>query len=814
MLRNISKYLIIMVCLTIFIGDSEVVSGKIDLESSVWNRRTIVYSDTPKLNKEVTIYLQGQGQFSENLIWKWVSFPKDANQSFYFLKDRRGISFVPNQTGRYKLRVQDTVGVFIETEFSVVSELPFDVSRLDTRDDNISDISSIVTNQFWVYSESLGESQLRKIVRKTNLVRIIGYDRIRGLLIECDTTKKAVAQYMHELESKEGVDSIDSRVYEGDDYINPPTITPNEIYPFENNIDNWHLEYIHMDQAWDMTTGNNDFTIGVCDSGNYDKNHEDLGGVFQEIVHSRNRVTNKEHGTMVSGVIGAVPNNHKGISGLNWKTKIVATMNNYRNLKSLSDKSSVKLINNSWGLNWKNFYDFDPNDAKKQKKRKIYAYKYTRDERKLCKAYPNKLFIWSTGNGVDRHRGYNTTTHGVDGVYAQPAMHYPSNGVLKKLDNVLTVSALRPDGRLTYYSNYGESTDIAAPTRIKSTKIHSKYGMFNGTSASAPIVTGVASLVYAVNPSFSASDVKKILIQSATSFVKERYINPNSRRTEQLKYEIPILDAQKAIEMAQRITAGNLEINHSTGKIKPVIRDIDFSLSPEVLELAWDDLSSYESMVIILANGIEIPASEYEKFKLDIDISGVNYDIVEDSEHRVHIKFVGESTWCLMSSREEISIKISVEKGALKNDTGTAVFHIVVRERPFAERCSYLFHNSVYIMLVIFYLFGIVYKGKFCRNQRISGIKKDHEDEIKILKQRLSNFVPWWQRFIPYRSERIRYRNITLISSRTCNAVYLPHKTKIGVIIDGFDIEDTGGNDIKVYSGSTIKVENEKYYLH
>ena len=66
------------------------------------------------------------------------------------------------------------------------------------------------------------------------------------------------------------------------------------------------------------------------------------------------------------------------------------------------------------------------------------------------------------------------------------------------------------------FSNVGSSVDISAPGKnIYSCSINSDYQGMSGTSMSAPVVTGVASLVWSVNPSFKGSQVKEIVCTSS-----------------------------------------------------------------------------------------------------------------------------------------------------------------------------------------------------------------------------------------------------------------------------------------------------------
>lgn len=114
------------------------------------------------------------------------------------------------------------------------------------------------------------------------------------------------------------------------------------------------------------------------------------------------------------------------------------------------------------------------------------------------------LFIVAAGNGDTQGVGYDTDQKPV----------YPASF---PYDNVISVANLLFDGSLEVSSNYGiASVDIAAPgSYILSTTSNNGYGFMTGTSMAAPMVTGVAAMVYSYDPSITLSDVRTILFNTA-----------------------------------------------------------------------------------------------------------------------------------------------------------------------------------------------------------------------------------------------------------------------------------------------------------
>ncbi len=114
------------------------------------------------------------------------------------------------------------------------------------------------------------------------------------------------------------------------------------------------------------------------------------------------------------------------------------------------------------------------------------------------------LFVVSCGNGGISGLGYDTDIYPV----------YPAS---LPYDNVISVANLLFDGSLSKDSNYGaNSVDIAAPgSYILSTVPGDAYGFMSGTSMAAPMVTGVAAMLYSYRTDISLSDVKSILLNSS-----------------------------------------------------------------------------------------------------------------------------------------------------------------------------------------------------------------------------------------------------------------------------------------------------------
>lgn len=113
------------------------------------------------------------------------------------------------------------------------------------------------------------------------------------------------------------------------------------------------------------------------------------------------------------------------------------------------------------------------------------------------------LFVVSAGNGDMFGRGYD-----IDAWPVFPAS-YPE-------ENVITVGNLMFDGNLSESSNYGAAgVDIAAPGTYILSTVPGGYGFMSGTSMAAPMVTGVAALVYSSRPDLDLAGVRQAILGSA-----------------------------------------------------------------------------------------------------------------------------------------------------------------------------------------------------------------------------------------------------------------------------------------------------------
>ena len=299
----------------------------------------------------------------------------------------------------------------------------------------------------------------------------------------------------------------------------------------------WHLDSIHLDQTiWDEFDGTG-VHVGIYDDGvdtmhpelwdNYDASREvKINGVTYS--GAANGV-DQNHGTAVAGLIGAVDGNG-GTTGVapgssltsvnifDTNSKIyIDAPDRTAFLQAVHQMANFDITNNSWGAAAKFEDDQNVNISSSHRRAIINEYDYAVVN---GRNFLGTVIIQSAGNG---YLDDNGVRRDVD-----------SNGdSLNASRFTVTVAAAERDGFASYYSNYGASILVTAPGGgtlggLATTDRQGSDGYntiagedgnytntFAGTSAAAPIVSGVAALMLQANANLGWRDVQNILAASA-----------------------------------------------------------------------------------------------------------------------------------------------------------------------------------------------------------------------------------------------------------------------------------------------------------
>ena len=266
-----------------------------------------------------------------------------------------------------------------------------------------------------------------------------------------------------------------------------------------------------------------------------------------EIGYGNNDVRGPEpyHGTHVAGIIAAERNNGVGIDGIAANIEIMvlrAVPNGDERDKDIANAIRYAVDNGADIINMSFGKDFSP-----MKKVVDDAVRYA--------AAHDVLLVHAAGN---------------DGANLDSTNSYPTRTFLDggQAPNWIEVgaSSWKGGGELVAsFSNYGSNTvDLFAPgVRMYSAIPHQKYDHADGTSAAAPVVSGVAALIMAYYPDLTAGQVRDILLQSATPVHGRVILVPGSDgRTADfatLSTTGGIVNAYNALLLAEQVSSGRAE---------------------------------------------------------------------------------------------------------------------------------------------------------------------------------------------------------------------------------------------------------------
>lgn len=316
---------------------------------------------------------------------------------------------------------------------------------------------------------------------------------------------------------------------------------------------------LDMPGVWSLTTGSEDVVVAVIEPGGFLYSHEDLvdniwinegergfdaNGIDRSIngidddlngyiddLHGYDfafrdpdpdniiydgkdiyRLQPYWHGTSVAGIIGAKGDNGKGISGIAWNVSLML----------LKAPSSVQ-------------FGFSSDTAK--------AYCYAEAIRY---AVDNGARIINWSGTLNDNSEYATKTIGEAFIYAEENnvlivvaagsqavdLDLPLNYAVPasiNMSNLVKVTELDFQGDLyKYRTAYGDT--LGSSFGLKSVTLgaigenyttwdyHSRscYALGAGTSCSGPVVAGCAALMLSVNPELTPSEIRRILIETAT----------------------------------------------------------------------------------------------------------------------------------------------------------------------------------------------------------------------------------------------------------------------------------------------------------
>lgn len=297
-------------------------------------------------------------------------------------------------------------------------------------------------------------------------------------------------------------------------------------------------QQIGAEKAWDYGTGSNRVTVAIIDTGADiwlddlkaniwtnpyeipDNGFDDDNNGYIDDTNGWNFIENNNnvrtsvldnvtdpdaiiHGTLISGLVGAVGNNKNGGTGMNWNVKIMP-------LRAISSDGSGYISNVIKSVR----YAID-NGADVISLSVVGDKTDDRIRDVLYEAYKKGIVVVAAaGNGQ---------VVGDGNLNVKPL--YPVCLDKGESENwILGVSAVDNQDHLSRFANYGECVDLVAPGQgIYSTERYAPlYGFLNefggpwqGTSFAVPLVAGAAALLKAQRPDWSAKEIIQALLRNA-----------------------------------------------------------------------------------------------------------------------------------------------------------------------------------------------------------------------------------------------------------------------------------------------------------
>jgi hypothetical protein len=327
---------------------------------------------------------------------------------------------------------------------------------------------------------------------------------------------------------------------------------------------NWALERIGAPFAWGCSTGDTLTAVAVVDRGFHDqpdlRRNLDVGRSVGWNYYAGAADT-IDHGTSVTAALTARGNDTSQITGTMWRSSLrvydrtrdtvgaVVVPNDpgrpFRHIRRAGE-AGARVINLSWGLIWIDSAG-RPRDPRTEADTA-----QQRKDRRLVAGYRNSLEsaldrVTSSGNDpvvviAAGNSGMDAEWSGLSAAAAVGAKH---------ANRILVVGASNAADSLPAWSNHGTLVEVAAP----GTAITALWGngtiatsrvlpsgrtvVAIGTSLSAPLVSGVAGLLFSFDPRLTAAEVKQLVLDGA-------------RRGNRVAGTLPILNAHQSLILAGR----------------------------------------------------------------------------------------------------------------------------------------------------------------------------------------------------------------------------------------------------------------------
>jgi len=267
------------------------------------------------------------------------------------------------------------------------------------------------------------------------------------------------------------------------EYVEPNYTGGFDAVPNDPNYTNLKalLTAVNAQAGWDIITGGGP-VVAVIDSGVFQ--HPDLPKLLPGYSAVAGLSPNNDklnHGTGVAGTIGALGNNGTGTVGINWNATLVP-------VKVDDANGTLTVANIAKGIIWA-----ADNGA-----------------RVLSLSVSTSADSVTLKNAIDYAYNKGCVIFASTGNDGKNAINYPS-----RYSNVMAVGATSNGTSRASISNYGAGMGVVAISSYTTTTATGGYVGMGGTSFSTPQVSGLASLMLALDPGLSNEEVYSYIQQGA-----------------------------------------------------------------------------------------------------------------------------------------------------------------------------------------------------------------------------------------------------------------------------------------------------------
>ena len=342
--------------------------------------------------------------------------------------------------------------------------------------------------------------------------------------------------------------------------------------------DQWHLRNTgqtfgtpgadaNVETAWDLVRGTG-IVIGIVDDG-LQHTHPDLIAQYRPDLSydfkdndsdPSPEDSNDGHGTSVAGVAAARGNNNLGVSGAAPEAFLagIRLTDGHTTGKQKADALSymnqeIDIYNNSWGAtdDGRRLGDSDPMTLAALENGILNG-----------RNGLGSIYVWAAGNGLGNNDNVNYSGY-------------------ENSRYTIAVSAIDDNGRQSVYSEPGAPILVAAYSGsrdIVTTDLVGTDGYnlndytlsFRGTSAAAPLVSGIIALMLQANPTLTWRDVQHILVNTAEQNdpTDSGWTTNGAGHHINHKYGFGAIDATAAVNAALTWSSVEPEISTTSGKIE------------------------------------------------------------------------------------------------------------------------------------------------------------------------------------------------------------------------------------------------------